>query len=156
MCCKCWMIALANGQNSLAWRMGLHVQELYTWPQDLQDGWRNVRICSSSLNVFLAVLTWILTASSQPLSMESTSPRQQMEATISSLLGPTLIKHSLVCRSVMCRRCCCCPLLYDRPHMGTCLYSAGGPGLYCTSCALTLNPYFSMAFFYIIKSCLLL
>ena len=44
-----------NGQVSLAWSIGLHIQELYMWPHGLKEKWLEERTGSSSLNFFQEV-----------------------------------------------------------------------------------------------------
>ena len=61
----------------------------YTRPRVLKERWREERTGFSSLNFFQAVFTRVVIESSQPPAAESTSPRQQKEATTSSLSGPT-------------------------------------------------------------------
>ena len=67
----------------------MHTQELYTWPCVLKERWHEERTGSRSLNFFQAVFTCVAVESSQPPAAESMSPRQQKEATTSSLSGPT-------------------------------------------------------------------
>ena len=76
--CRCWRFGFVNGQVSL---------ELYARPCVLKERWREEK--SSSLNFFQAGFTRVVVESSQPPAAESMSPRQQKEATTSSLSGPT-------------------------------------------------------------------
>ena len=84
-----WVFGFVNTQVSLAWRITLRTQVLYTLPRVLKERWREERTGSSSLNSFQAVLTRVVVESSQPLAAESRSPKWQKDATTSSLSGPT-------------------------------------------------------------------
>ena len=56
----------------------------------LKERWLEERTGSSSFNFFQTVFTHVVVESSQPLAAKRMSPRQQKEATTSSLLGPTV------------------------------------------------------------------
>ena len=66
--CRRWRFGFVNGQVSLAWRFGLHTQELYMQPCVLKE-----RTSSSSLNYFQAVFICVVVESSQPLCWEHVS-----------------------------------------------------------------------------------
>ena len=73
--CRCWRFGFVNCQVSLAWSIGLCLQELYTRPCVLKERWREERTGSRSLNFFQAVFTHVVVKSSQPPAAESMSAR---------------------------------------------------------------------------------
>ena len=73
--CRRWKLGFVNGQVSLAWRIVLRTQELYTRPHVLKERWREERTGISSLNFFQAVFTRVVVESSKPPAAESMSPR---------------------------------------------------------------------------------
>ena len=73
--CRRWRFGFVNGQVSLAWRIALRTQELYTRPRVLKERWCKERAGSRSLNFFQAVFTCVVVESSQPPAAESMSPR---------------------------------------------------------------------------------
>ena len=87
--CRHWRFGFVNGQVSLVWSIELRTQELYTQPRVLKERSREERTGSRSFNFFQAVFTRVVVESSQPPAAKSMFPRQQKEATTSSLSGPT-------------------------------------------------------------------
>ena len=86
--CRHWRFGFVNGQISLAWSIALCTQKLHTWPLVLKQRWWEERTGSNSFNFFQAVFTHVMVVNLQPQATESTSPREQKEATTSSLSGP--------------------------------------------------------------------
>ena len=70
-----WRFGFVNGQVSLASRIAIRTQELYTRPRVLKERWREDRTGRRSLNFFQAIFTRVVVESSQPPAAERMSSK---------------------------------------------------------------------------------